>query len=268
MDLQEMKDRSRLVWGLGDYSPTARQLEPVSVALVGSLGIGPEHRVLDVAAGDGNCAIAAARRGARVVASDFSPVLIERGRERTAAAGLDVEWQEADAAQLPFDDGSFDRVTSVFGAIFAPEQDLAARELVRVTAPGGVMGMTAWRPDGVIARMMRELRPSGAPVPDGDVPDPMAWGDPEHIARLFAGTRGELTVTPRTVTFAYPSWEEWRRSFAAHGMMVVMQQELPPDEFEALMEQARDLVAAEGRADGDGIAFDAGYVEIRVDVTG
>lgn len=264
MDLQEIKERSRTVWGLGDYAPTGRQLEPVSAALVDALGIGADHRVLDVAAGTGNCAVAAARAGARVVASDFSPVMIERGRERTDAAGLDVTWQEADAADLPFEDGSFDRVTSVFGAIFAPEQELTARELVRVTAPGGAMGMTAWTADGVIARMMRELRPADAPPPPDDAPDPMAWGDPDHVERLFAGIAGELSITRRTVTFSYPSWDRWRRDFAAHGMMVVMEQELPPEGFDALLSQARDLVAGAGRVDGNGVAYDAEYLEIRV----
>ncbi|MBW3620431.1 MAG: class I SAM-dependent methyltransferase [Actinobacteria bacterium] len=266
MDLQEMKERSRNVWGLGDYSPTGRQLEPVSVALVESLGIGAGHRVLDVAAGNGNCALAAARAGASVVASDFSPVMIERGRERTVAAEVDVAWEEADAAALPFEDGAFDRVTSVFGAIFAPEQELTARELARVTAPGGVMGMTAWTVDGLIARMIRELRPSDAPAPPEDAPDPMAWGDPDHVERLFADVAGELSIARRTVTFSYASWDQWRRDFGVHGMMVVMKNELPPEEFEALLSQARDFVAGEGRVDGDGVAYDAEYLEIRVDV--
>lgn len=266
MGLDEVKARSRLVWGLGDYAPTSRQLEPVSDRLVEALGVGPGHRVLDVAAGHGNGALAAARRGATVVASDFSPEMVRRGRARTEGTGLGISWQEADAAELPFDDGAFERVTSVFGAIFAPEQELVAHELVRVTAPGGVAGMTAWTVDGVIARMIRDLRPPDAPAPPADAPDPMAWGDPAHVERLFADTGAELTVTPRTVRFSYPSWEQWARDFGAHGMMVVMKQELEPAAYDALLRQARDVVSAAGRADGDGVAYDAEYLEIVVAV--
>lgn len=265
MELEEIKARSRTVWGTGNYAPTARQLEPISVSLVASLGIGRGHRVLDVAAGTGNCALAAARAGAAVVASDFSPVMVGRGRERTAAAGLDVVWEEADAADLPFDDGAFDRVTSVFGAIFAPEQELAAQELVRVTAPGGAVGMTAWTEDGIFARLIRDLGGSDAAAPDA-APDAMSWGDPAHLERLFAGAGGELTVTRREATFSYPSWAQWRRDFEAHGMVVVMKRSMPPEAYESFVAEARDLFAGEARADGDGVTYAADYLEIRVDV--
>lgn len=265
MELAEVKARSKAVWSTGDYAPTARALEPVSVALVASLGIGPAHRVLDVAAGNGNCALAAARQGATVVASDFSPVMVARGRERTAASGLDVSWQEADAADLPFDDGSFDRVTSVFGAMFAPEQELTARELVRVVAPGGAAGLTTWMADGLFARLLHDLAPPTEPTHDRP-PDPMAWGDRAHVERLFSPTDGEVTVTRRQVTFAYPSWDAWRRDFEAHGMFVVMKETLPADTYEAFVVRAHDHFASVARPDGHGIAYDADYLEIRIDV--
>lgn len=267
MDLEAIKARSKAIWSTGDYAPTGRQLEPVSEVLVESLDIGRDHRVLDVAAGHGNCALAAARRGAEVVATDFAEVMIERGRVRTHAAGLDISWREADAAGLPFDDGSFERVTSVFGAIFAPEQRSVAAELVRVTAPGGKVGLTAWTSDGLIARMLRIPASHGPPPPEG-VPDPMAWSDPGHLEALFAGTGCELTVIPRTVTFAYPSWNDWRHDFEAHGMSVELKQNTPGDVYEDLLAEMRDLLAAYDRVDRDGVAFDAEYLEIQLRATG
>jgi ubiquinone/menaquinone biosynthesis C-methylase UbiE len=262
VDLEAIRARSKVIWSTGDYAPTSRQLEPVSKVLVESLAIDRDHRVLDVAAGHGNCALAAARRGAEVMATDFSPVMIERGRARTAAPGLDVSWREADAAALPFEDGSFDRVTSVFGAIFAPEQPAVAAELARVTAPGGSVGLTAWTADGLIARMLRIPASLGPPPPEG-VPDPMAWGDPAHVEGLFAGTGCELTVIPRTVTFTYPSWDDWRRDLEAHGMMVDLKRNTRADAYEHLLAEMRDFLAAHGHADQGPVAYDAEYLEIQ-----
>lgn len=263
MDFEALKARSKAVWGTGDYAPTGRQLEPASDELVESLDIGRDHRVLDVAAGHGNCALAAARRGADVMATDFSPVMIERGRARTDTSGLNITWREADAAGLPFDDGSFERVTSVFGAIFAPEQATVAAELVRVTAPGGKIGLTAWKRGGLIARMMR-VPASHGPAPPEGVPDPMAWGDAAHLDGLFAGTGCELTIIPRTVTFAYPSWNAWRHDVEAHGMLVELRTNMPGDVYEDVLADMRDFLAAHDHGEQDGVAYDAEYLEIQV----
>jgi ubiquinone/menaquinone biosynthesis C-methylase UbiE len=267
MDLEAIKARSKAIWSTGDYAPTSRQLEPVSEVLVESLAIDGDHLVLDVAAGHGNCALAAAHRGATVVAADFSPVMIEHGRARTEASELDISWREADAAALPFEDDSFDRVTSVFGAIFAPEQRAVAEELVRVTAPGGSVGLTAWTADGLIARLLRIPASHGPPPPEG-APDPMAWGDPAHVEGLFAGTGCELTIVSRTVTFAYPSWEDWRRDLEAHGMLVELKQNTPSEAYDTLLEQMRDLLAAHADTDQGRVAYDAEYLEIQVRAAG
>lgn len=267
MDLDAIKVRSRAVWASGDYAPTSRQLEPVSEALVAALGIGPDERVLDVAAGHGNCAIAAARRGVEVVASDFSPEMIEHGRARTEAAGLDISWREADAADLPFLDGGFDRVTSVFGAIFAPEQEAVAAELSRVTAPGGVVGLTAWPPDGVIGRMVRIVRRYGPPRPDG-LPDPMAWGDPGHAETLFRSTGCDLTFTSRTVTWSYRSWEDWRRALEAHGLLVGLRETLPEDEYAEMLTEVRSHIADHADAGDAGVSYETEYLEILARVPG
>ena len=259
----ELKRRSQLVWSTGDYSPTSTQLEPASAALVEALGVTSGHRVLDVAAGHGNCAIAAARRGAAVTASDFSPTMIEVGHARTTREGLAIQWQEADAAALPFEDNSFDRVTSVFGAIFAPEQERTAAELVRVTRDDGRIGLTAWTPDGYTARLLALTRSFGPPVP-ADAPDPMRWGRPDEVAALFGELGWTVDVARRTVTFRYDSWEHWRAASEAHGMAVVAKQMLPPERYEEMYTAVRGLAEDVNRATGDAVEFDADYVELIV----
>ena len=261
--MDEWVQRSREVWSVGDYGPTSRQLEPASTALVEALGVTADHRVLDVAAGHGTCAIAAARRGATVVASDFSPTMIEVGRTRTQAEGLDVAWQEADAADLPFEEASFDRVTSVFGAIFAPDRAAVAAELVRVLRPGGLLGMTAWPPDGVTARIRAAAAPFGPPPAPG-APDPFRWGDPEEATRLFAPLGCTVRTRLSALTFRYASWEEWRRASEAHGLAVVARRTMPPDAYEAMRRKLQEATAEYDHGDGAEVAFDAEYLEIVV----
>ncbi len=270
MDIEEFKARSREVWGTGDYGPTSRQLEPASQVLLDTLEVGPADRVLDVAAGHGNCALAAARRGASVVASDFSPVMLAAGEGRTAAAGVDVQWRQADAAGLPFGDGSFDAVTSVFGAIFAPEQADVAAELARVTAPGGRFGLTAWTPDGVIARMLAAGGRSEESGPDASVddrPDPLAWGDASRVGDLFAELPCDVELTERRLQFHYPSWDVWRRDIGAHGMAVVARQTMSADDYERMLAEMRAVVEDVARVDAEGVTYDAEYLELtgRVD---
>ena len=181
----QLKQTTKAVWSLGDYRPIARLLEPAAHELVQACRIGAGQDVLDVAAGNGNCALAAARRGAWVVASDLTPALVQLGRARTQAAGLAIGWVEADAEQLPFAAGRFDCVTSVFGAMFAPRPEVVAAELFRILRSGGILGMANWTPKSfgkqlvdVAARSHRHLlascqarlgggknRPSGPCVP-------------------------------------------------------------------------------------------------------
>ena len=259
----DIKARSAAIWGTGDYGPASRQLEPAAVALVEALGIGPGMRVLDVASGHGNCAIAAARAGASVVASDFSPRMIEIGSARTAAAGLDIAWQEADAADLPFEDASFDCVTSTFGAIFAPEQEAVGTEAVRVVRPGGMIGLTAWTADGMTARTLAVAREYGPPRP-GDAPDPFLWGMPEVVQALFEPLGCSVRTRRRALTFRYASWAQWRADSEAHGMAVVAKQSMPPADFDAMRDRMRDITAEYNYGEGDAVVFDADYLEIIV----
>ena len=257
---EEWKARSRAIWSTGDYSPASRQLEPAAVALVESLEIAAGMRVLDVASGHGNCAVAAVRRGANVLATDFSPYMIKTGSERTRAAGLDVQWQEADAADLPFEDGSFDCVTSTFGAIFPPEQERVAAEAVRVLRPGGRLGFTAWTPDSLTVKILTIGR-EYTPPPPADAPDPFRWGDPAHVAGLFEPLGVQVQAESRAVTFRYASWEQWRRDSNAHGMAVVMRDLMPPEVFEEMRRRQEAATAEHNHADGDAVAFDSAYPE-------
>ena len=194
----QLQEATRAVWGLGDYHRFAKEtvwgLGPV---LVGACGIGPGHRVLDVAAGSGNVALRAAAAGADVVASDLTPENLEAGRREAEALGLDLEWVPADAQALPFEDGEFDAVTSSFGAMFAPDHHATARELLRVCRPGGVIGMVNFTPEGLGGRFFGVVAPYLPPPPAHALP-PLLWGDEGHVRELFGDAVGSLSLTRDT----------------------------------------------------------------------
>ena len=172
-------------------------LLPIGPRLVDACGIGPGMRVLDVAAGTGNASIPAAQRGASVTASDLTPELLEAGRRRAEAQGIELEWVEADAEHLPFDDASFDVVMSAIGAMFAPRHQDVADELVRVCRPGGTIGLLSWTPEGMIGALFRAMGPFAPPPPPGAQPPPL-WGSEEHVRELF-GDRVDFGVLRRDV---------------------------------------------------------------------
>ena len=191
---RELKARHRTMWAWGDYPRIAHELvAPLGEVVVDAAGIGPGQRVLDVAAGTGNAATAAARRGAEVVASDLTPELVEAGRREASDAGLALEWQVADAEDLPFPDASFDAVVSSIGVMFAPHHQAAADELVRVCRPGGTISVLSWTPAGFIGQMFATMKPYAAPAPAGAQPPPL-WGSAEHVAALL-GRRTEVVDT-------------------------------------------------------------------------
>ena len=182
---RELKARHRAMWALGDYASVASEVIPaLGERLADAAGCGPGQRVLDVAAGSGNAAIPAARRGARVVASDLTPELLETGRASAEAEGLELEWRQADAEALPFDDGSFDAVISCVGVMFAPHHQPAADELVRVLRPGGTLALISWTPQGFVGELFGTMRPFVAPPPAGVSPPPL-WGDEQHVRTLM-----------------------------------------------------------------------------------
>ena len=204
----QIKDAQRATWSAGDYGQVAGLIESASLDLVEALGIEEGMRVLDVACGSGNSAIPAAQRGATVVGLDLTPRLLELGRERAREAGVEVEFVEGDAENLPFGDGEFDRVISVFGAMFAPDQPRTAAELVRACAPGGRVGCCAWTPEGVNGKMFAVLGSFMPPPPPGFTP-PVLWGDEDRVRELFAPAGGELELERLQVDFEFESAEAW-----------------------------------------------------------
>jgi SAM-dependent methyltransferase len=180
-----LKARHRAMWALGDYHAVATEIiRELGPTLVAAAQVGPGDRVLDVAAGAGNVAIPAAATGAQVVASDLTPELLDRGKADAEAAGVSLDWEVADAENLPFDDAAFDAVTSCVGVMFAPHHQAAADELVRVCRPGGRIALIAWTPTGFIGQMFATMKPFVAPPPPGVQPPPL-WGDIEHVRGLL-----------------------------------------------------------------------------------
>ncbi|MGC4109295.1 MAG: methyltransferase domain-containing protein [Nocardioides sp.] len=180
-----LKQRHRAMWALGDYHAVATEIIPdLGPVLVAATHLGPGDEVLDVAAGSGNVAIPAAATGARVVATDLTPELLDLGRADAEAAGVSLEWQVADAEHLPFADDSFDAVTSCVGVMFAPHHQESADELVRVCRPGGRIGLISWTPAGFIGQLFATMKPFVAPPPPGAQPPPL-WGDLAHVRELL-----------------------------------------------------------------------------------
>jgi ubiquinone/menaquinone biosynthesis C-methylase UbiE len=195
---RDLKATTRTIWSLGDYHKFALEtvwgLGPV---LVGACEISTGQRVLDVAAGTGNTAIRAAETGADVVASDLTPENFEAGRREAKAHGVELQWVEADAEDLPFGDSEFDVVTSSFGAMFAPDHRAVADELVRVCRPGGTIGMLNFTPEGLAAGFFGALAPYAPPPPPGALP-PLMWGNEEHVRELFGDRVESLDMTRKT----------------------------------------------------------------------
>jgi ubiquinone/menaquinone biosynthesis C-methylase UbiE len=193
---RERKAATRAMWALGDYHRFATELVwQLGPELVSACAISPGQRVLDVAAGSGNVAIRAAEASARVVALDLTPELFQAGRREASARGVELEWVEGDAEALPFGDGEFDVVTSSLGAIFAPNHQRVADELLRVCRPGGTVGMANFTPEGLAAAFFGVFAPY-APASEGALP-PVMWGSEEHVRELFGDRVTSLEMTRR-----------------------------------------------------------------------
>lgn len=192
------KEATRAAWALGDYHTFAKEtVWEGGEVLVRACDIGAGQRVLDVAAGTGNTAIRAAEAGADVVASDLTPENFEAGRREAAARGVELEWVEADAEDLPFADDEFDVVTSSFGALFAPNHQMVANEMLRVCRPGGTIGMLNFTPEGLISDFFGALAPYMPPLPPGALPPPL-WGSEEHVRELFGDRVDSLEMARKT----------------------------------------------------------------------
>jgi SAM-dependent methyltransferase len=218
-DLAAIKARQQRTWASGDYATIATPLVPMAEQLCETVDLHAGDRVLDVAAGTGNAALAAARRACDVTATDYVPALLERARERAAAERLTIAVQEADAEALPFPDGAFDAVLSVLGVMFAPSQERAASELLRVCRPGGKIGLASWTPDGFVGQMFRVIG-RYVPPPAGLKPPPL-WGTEARLRELFGDAVSSLRVIRRHHVFRYRSPEHWLETFrTCYGPML------------------------------------------------
>ncbi len=208
IDVTGIKQGQKMMWTAGDYPEVSRRIASVAQLLAERVGAEPGVELLDVATGSGNVAIAAAKAGAKVTGLDLTPKLLDVARGRASSAGLEIDFVEGDAEELPFEDDSFDRVTSCFGVMFAPRQQVAADQLVRVARPGATIGVTAWTPEGFVGASFRMSAGYMPPMPDGLVP-PVMWGYEDRVRELFAASGAEVTCERRTVTFSAASAEAW-----------------------------------------------------------
>lgn len=246
------QDRQRAVWALGDYPRVAHEVIPdLGRVLVEASGIRAGQRVLDVAAGAGNAAIPAARLGASVVASDLTPALLDAGRRAGEEAGVSLEWQEADAAALPYDDASFDAVISCVGVMFAADHQRCADEMLRVCRTGGTLGLASWTPEGFVGQMLRAVSPYAPPPPPGARPAPL-WGQEAHVLSLLGDGVVDVATERRHVRVtAFATAAEFRRFFAAYyGPTVAVYRSLAEDPARtAELDAALDALAHDARVE-------------------
>jgi SAM-dependent methyltransferase len=262
--LAELKQAHRRTWASGCYAAVAERLvdHVPPRHLLERVAIEPGMEVLDIAAGTGNLAIRAAQRGARVTALDLTPELLDRGRERAAKAGVVVEWVEGDAEGLPFEDGRFDRVLSTFGIQFAPRHEIAAREAVRVTRPGGLIGLINWTPQSHIGRVLKAVASRLPSPPDYASPAPL-WGDETHVRELFAPAGLELAFERAVNPFVgFRSPDDWVEFMETnYGPLLTARAKLAAEgRWDELREEIVALTMSLDRGGPDGLRVDSEYL--------
>ena len=262
IDLEAIKAVQQQIWSKGDFAMLAGTQAIVGERLSESLDILPGERVLDVACGSGNATIAAARRAwGNAVGLDYVPALLDRGRERAAAERLDIEFIEGDAEALPFEDASFDVVTSTFGCMFAPDQQRTAAELLRVCKPGGRIGLANWVPDGFVGQMFMTTV-KHAPPPPGVNP-PLLWGIEDNVRGLFGDGISDLRAERREMTMRFYSADHWIEFFRTYFGPTIAAFERLDDEGKAALESdLRDLLQRSNRAGDRALVVEAAYLEI------
>jgi SAM-dependent methyltransferase len=260
-DLGAVKQRQQAAWASGDFAVVAARIVLVAEHLCDTADLRAGWRVLDVATGSGNAAIAAARHGCTAVGVDYVPALLERARRRADAEGLSVELLEGDAEALPFPDASFDAVTSVFGSMFAPDHRQAAAELLRVCRPGGTIALASWTPESFIGEVFRTVS-AHVPPPAG-VQSPMLWGTEAHLRELFGDGIASLEMEERTFTFRFESAKEFVDFFRTwYGPTLKAFAALEGAARQALEDDLLALARRSDRLDGSGaIALPAAYTE-------
>lgn len=263
-DLAAVKARQQGAWSAGDYAVVGTTLQIVGEQLCEALDIHAGQRVLDVAAGNGNVALAAARRWCDVVATDYVPALLERARERATADRVQIEFQTADAEALPFDDADFDAVVSTFGVMFTPDQERAAAEMARVCKRGGRIGLANWTPEGFIGQVFKTIG-KHLPPPAG-VKSPALWGTRRRIDELFASSAASIRAEPAHFVFRYRSPEHWLHVFKSYyGPLLKTYVALEPAAQAALTDDLVALIDRFNRAGDGSMIVPSEYLEIVIE---
>jgi SAM-dependent methyltransferase len=259
IDLKAVKTRQQGAWSSGDYAVVGTTLQIVGEELCEALDVRSGQKVLDVAAGNGNVSLAAARRWCNVISTDYVPALLQRAKERAAAERLDIEFMEADAEALPFADGRFDAVVSTFGVMFTPDQEKAARELARVCRRGGKIGLANWTPASFIGELFKTLG-KHIPPPSG-VKSPSLWGTEARLKELFP----QATVAARTrpFVFRYRSPAHWLDVFRTYyGPLHKAFAALPPAQQAALEGDVMELMGRHNRSGDKTLVLPSDYLEV------
>jgi ubiquinone/menaquinone biosynthesis C-methylase UbiE len=261
IDLRAVKARQQGAWSSGDYAVVGTTLQIVGEELCEALDVRSGQKVLDVAAGNGNASLAAARRWCDVVATDYVPALLERARERAAAERLAIEFREADAEALPFPNASFDVVVSTFGVMFTPDQDRAAAELIRVCRHGGKIGLANWTPEGFIGQVFKAIGKQ-IPPPAG-VKSPALWGTRARIVELFEPHAVSIKSSQRNFVFRYRSPEHWLEVFKGYyGPLLKTFAALAPAGQAALRRDLMGLIGQFNRSGDASLVLPSEYLEI------
>jgi len=262
-DLAAVKGRQQAAWSSGDYAVVGTTLQIVGETLCEALDLRSGQTVLDVAAGNGNVTLAAARRWCDVTSTDYVPALLEGGSARAKAEGLTVKFKQADAEALPFIDNGFDVVVSTFGVMFTADQDKAASELLRVCKPGGQIGLANWTPEGFIGQLFKTLG-EHVPPPAG-VKSPALWGTRARIEEMFGAKAKSIETLPRKFVFRYRSPEHWLEIFRTYyGPMLKTFGALQPPAQQALHDDIMALIARMNRADDGTMVVPSEYLEVIV----
>lgn len=260
-DLGAIKSRQRATWSSGDYAVVGATLQIVGESLCEALDLRAGQKVLDVAAGNGNVTLAAARRWCDVTSTDYVPALLARGKARAEAEGWNIEFMEADAEALPFKDNSFDAVVSSYGVMFTPNQDKAAAELLRVCKSGGKIGLANWTPEGFIGQIFKTIG-KHVPPPPG-VKSPALWGTRARIDELFKAQASAIEISARDFVFRYRSAEHWIDFFKAYyGPMLKAFAALEPTGQAALHADITKLIERSNRAKDGTMVVPGEYLEI------
>jgi len=261
IDLAAVKQGQQAVWASGDYGAIAAMIHVVAERLVDAVNPEAGSSVLDVAGGTGNAAIAAARSNCRVTGTDYVPALLERAAERARAERLDIAFELADAEALPYADGAYDTVLSVFGAMFTPDQPRAAAELARVCRPGGLIGLAAWTPQGFLGDWFRATAAHAAP-PAG-LASPLRWGTEEGVAELLGDTVSSIHTHRRMFTWRFPDAAALVRIFRTrYGPTLKAFERVGPDGAAALEDDLLAVVQRAAHRRGSAITIPAEYLEV------